>query len=118
MKKIERKIQEIDATGQVVGRIATQIATFLRGKNKPEFEPNIDVGDIVKVSNITKLKFSGKKLDQKEYYRHSGYPGGLKTVKMGKVFQTKPSEVLKKAVTQMIPNNKLRNQMIKRLIIE
>ena len=118
MKKIERKTHKIDASDQSVGRLASQIAILLRGKNKPEFEKNIDIGDIVNISNIKNLKFTGKKLEQKEYYRHSGYPGGLKTVKMEKVFSQNPSEVLKKAITKMLPNNKLRNQMLKRLIIE
>ncbi len=117
MNKIERKIHELDATDQVVGRIATKAVILLRGKNKPEFERHIDAGDIVKVNNVKKFKFSGKKLEQKEYYRHSGYPGGLKTVKMGKVFAQNPSEVFKKAVTNMLPNNKLRGQILKRLII-
>ena len=118
MKKIERKTHNLDATDQSVGRIATKIATFLRGKNKPEFEPHIDGGDIVRVINAKNIKFTGKKIEQKEYHRHSGYPGGLKTVKMSKVFANNPKEVLKKAVTKMLPDNKLRNLMIKRLIIK
>ena len=117
MYKIERKTHNLDAANQIVGRLATKIATFLRGKNKPEFQAHIDGGDIVVVSNAKELKFTGKKIEQKEYYRHSGYPGGLKTVKMGKVFAENPAEVLKKAVTKMLPNNKLRNTMLKRLII-
>jgi len=92
MEKIERKMHKIDATDQVVGRLASKIAIYLRGKNKPEFTPNIDGGDIVEVSNIDKLKFTGKKLDQKKYYSYSGYPGGLKEKKMS---QTEPASILK-----------------------
>ena len=118
MKKIERKIHKKDAEGRAVGRLASEIAILLRGKNKPEFEPHIDGGDVVRVFNITKLQFSGKKLDQKKYYRHSGYPGGLKEKKFKDVFENNPAEVLKKAVKQMLPGNKLRDGMLKRLIVE
>ena len=115
--RIERKLHKIDATGKTVGRLATQIAVFLRGKNKPEFEPNIDLGDIVEVSNVDKLKFTGKKLEQKKYFRYSGYPGGLKETKMSDLAKTNPAEILKRAVREMLPDNKLRKNMIKRLII-
>lgn len=118
MNKISRKTHNLNATDQSVGRLATQIANVLRGKNKPEYQPHIDAGDIAKVTNVNKLRFTGKKLDQKNYYSHSGYPGGLKTIKMKKIFQKNPGEVLKKAVFKMIPNNKLRKNIIKRLIIE
>ena len=117
MEKIERQTHKIDATDQAVGRLATQIAILLRGKNKPEFVPHIDGGDIVQVTNIKKLKFTGKKLDQNKYYRHSGYPGGLKETKIKDVFDKDPGQILKRAVTNMLPNNKLRGNMIKRLII-
>lgn len=118
MSKINRKIHKIDATNQAIGRLASQIAIILRGKNKPEYQPNIDGGDIVEVSNIKKAKFTGKKLEQKKYEYYSGYPGGLKSVPMSKVFKEKPVEVLKKAVWNMLPKNKLRKEMIKRLRIE
>ncbi len=117
MKNIDRQIHTIDASDQSVGRIATQIATWLRGKHKPEYLPYIDLGDVVYVDNIKKLKFTGKKLDQKNYYRVTGYIGGLKTKKMSELFQDKPAEVLRAAVKQMLPATKLRPGMMKRLII-
>lgn len=117
MKKIERKLHKIDATDKAVGRIATTIATILRGKNKPEFEPHIDGGDIVEVVNIDKLKFTGKKLEQKEYYRYSGYQGGLKTIRMSKLKEENPAEILSRAVREMLPPTKLRRGMLKRLFI-
>jgi len=115
---ILRQTQKIDATGQAMGRLATQIATMLRGKNHPEYVPHVDAGDIVEVTNVDKVTFSGKKMDQKVYYRHSGYPGGLKTTKMGELFEGKPGEVLIRAVKQMLPNTRLRNGMMKRLFIK
>ena len=110
--KIERKTHQLDAANQAVGRLATQITLLLRGKHKPNYSPQIDNGDFVVVTNIDKLKFTGKKLEQKKYYRYSGYPGGLKTQK---IKELKPAEILKKAVYQMLPKNKLRQHMIKRL---
>ncbi len=118
MNKIERKLHHLDATEQAVGRLATQIATLLRGKNKPEYQPHLDLGDIVEVANVSKMKFTGKKLDQKEYHHYSGYLGGLKTRKMSAVFALNPGEVLKKAVRDMLPPTKLRPNMLKRLIIK
>ncbi len=98
MKNIVRKIHQVDVTDQSIGRMASSIALILRGKNKPEYEPQMDCGDIVKVSNIKKVKFTGRKLDQKKYFSYSGYPGGLKTKAMSIVMVKKPGEVLKKAV--------------------
>lgn len=118
MNTIERQTIEIDATGKAVGRLATEIAMILRGKNKPTFAPHIDAGDFVKVTNAGKVKFTGKKLAQKDYYRHTMYPGGLKRTPMKKVFDTDPGEVLKRAVYGMLPKNSLREHMIKRLTIE
>lgn len=115
MKKIERKTHTIDATDQVLGRLASRIALILTGKNKPVYVPNIDVGDIVVVKNVKKIKITGQKLEQKKYYHHSGYPGGLKTKKMSEVFAKDPSEVLCRAVYNMLPKNKLRKQRFKRL---
>lgn len=117
MKKIERKLHKIDATDQAIGRIGTQIALFLRGKNKPEFEPHMDCGDIVEVSNINKVKFTGKKLEQKKYYSYSGYQGGLKEKKMRDLFETDPADILRRAVREMLPPVKFRDDMLKRLII-
>ena len=116
-EKVERKLHKIDAANQSVGRLASQIAIILRGKNKPEFQPHLDLGDIVQVSNADKLKFTGKKLEQKKYFRYSGYPGGLKETKMGDLAKNNPAEILRRAVREMLPGNKLRNGMMKRLII-
>lgn len=118
MNKIERKIHKLDASGQAVGRLSTQIATILRGKNKPEYQPHMDVGDIVEVTNVDKLKFTGDKLNQKEYYHFSGFIGGLKTKKMSEVYDKNPGEVIKRAVREMLPPTKLRTGMLKRLIIK
>ncbi len=118
MKKIERKLHQIDATDQTVGRLASKIALILRGKNKPTYEPHLDLGDIVEVKNIDKLKFTGKKLDQKTYHHYSGYQGGLKTKKMSAIYAVNPGEVLQRAVREMLPPTKLRPNMLKRLIIK
>ncbi len=113
--KIDRKSHQIDATDQAVGRLATQIATILRGKNKAEYSPQIDNGDFVLLINLDKIKFTGKKMDQKLYYKYSGYQGGLKETKLKDLYNNRPEEVIKKAVWQMLPKNKLRQHMIKRL---
>lgn len=118
MKNIERKLHQIDAAGQTVGRLATQVALILRGKNKPEYQAHLDLGDIVEIVNAGQMKFTGKKFDQKEYHHFSGYIGGLKTKKMSEVFAGNPGEVLKKAVRDMLPPTKLRPGMLKRLIIK
>ena len=118
MNNITRKTYKFDATDQAVGRLATQVANILRGKHKPEFEPHLDLGDIVEVSNIEKLKFTGKKLAQRNYYHYSGYLGGLKTKKMGEVFEKDPGDVLRRAVREMLAPTRLRNDIMKRLIIK
>lgn len=115
---VQRKVHKIDAKNQILGRLASQIALILRGKNKVEYQPNVDGGDIVEVINVAKIKLSGKKIEQKKYYSYSGYPGGLKTTKISDVMDKNPALVLKRAVTQMLPENKLRKNMIKRLIIK
>lgn len=115
---IERKHHKIDATGQAPGRLAAQIAMILRGKNKPTFAPHIDAGDFVEVENADKLKFTGLKLVQKDYYHHTQYPGGLKTISMKKVFEKDPGDVIRRAVYGMLPKNKLRDDMMKRLTIK
>jgi len=112
--KIERKIHKIDAEDKSAGRLATQIALILRGKNKAEYQPHIDMGDIVQVININKLKSTGKKLEQKKYYKYSGYPGGLKTKKIADL---KPADILERAVRDMLPPTSHRVNMLKRLII-
>ncbi len=115
---MEAKIHTIDATDRVLGRLAGQIAVLLRGKHKPNFVPYKDTGDFVIVKNVDKVKFTGKKLEKKKYYRHSGYPGGLKATPLKKVFQSRPQEVLRKAVLGMLPKNKLRAGLIKKLKFE
>jgi len=117
MTKVNRKLHKLDASDSTVGRLATKIAIFLRGKNKPEFEKHIDMGDIVEVSNISKLRFSGKKLEQKKYYRYSGYQGGLSETKMSDLFKDNPAEILRRAVQEMLPSVKFRKDMLRRLII-
>jgi len=117
MTKIERKLHKFDATGLTVGRLASKIALILRGKNKAEFEPHLDCGDIVEVTGISMLKFTGKKLDQKKYFSYSGYPGGLKEKKMSELAKNDPSDILKRAVKEMLPPVKFRSDMMKRLII-
>ncbi|TSC75106.1 MAG: large subunit ribosomal protein L13 [Parcubacteria group bacterium Gr01-1014_30] len=112
---MQRTIHTIDATGKVLGRLASQIAILLRGKHKPSFVPHKDDGDFVLVKNVDKVRISGKKLEKKKYFRHSGYLGGLKTTPLKKVFQEKPAEVLRKAVLGMLPKNRLRKEQIKRL---
>ena len=118
METVERKKHVIDAAGRPLGRLATEVAMILRGKNKPTFDPAKDEGDFVEVINASKIKFTGKKLDQKEYIWHTTHPGGLKTKKVKDVFATKPEEVLKRAVWGMLPKNKLRDRMIKRLEVK
>jgi len=115
---MKRETHTIDATGKVLGRLATEIAVLLRGKHKPDFAPHKDIGDFVVVKNIGKLKITGKKMEQKQYFHHSGFLGGEKFVSLEKLFKEKPSEILKKAVFGMLPKNKLRPKMIKRLKIE
>ena len=115
---MDRQLHKINAEGKSVGRIATEIALLLRGKNKPEFEPYQDCGDMVEVSNIAKLKFTGKKLDNKKYYSYSGYPGGLKEKKLADVFANDPGDVLKRAVRKMLPAVRFRKEMLKRLTIK
>jgi len=115
---MQRETHTIDATGKVLGRLAAEIAVLLRGKHKSDFAPYKDIGDIVIIKNVAQLKFTGKKMEQKKYYRHSGYPGGLKEISLKKLFEKNPSEVFKKAVFGMLPNNKLRAKMIKRLKVE
>jgi large subunit ribosomal protein L13 len=115
---MKRKTHIIDATGKVLGRLASQIAILLRGKHKPNFFPNKDMGDFVLVKNIKNLKITGKKMEEKKYFRHSGFLGGVKFIPLKKLFKEKPAEVLKRAVFGMLPKNKLRAKMIKRLKIE
>jgi len=115
---MSRETYTIDATGKILGRLAVKVALLLRGKHKTDFAPYKDMGDIVVVKNVDRLKFSGKKMTQKKYYRYSGYPGGLKETSLEKLLEKNPAEVFKKAVLGMLPKNKLRAKIIKRLKIE
>ncbi len=117
-KEIKRNKIEIDATDRAPGRVATEAAMALRGKNSPEFTPNIDGGDRVTIINASKLKFTGKKLVQKDYFHHTMHPGGLRRTPMKKVFEKDPTEVLRHAIVGMLPKNRLRNEMMKRLTIK
>lgn len=112
--KIERKLHKIDAAGQSVGRLASRIAQILRGKNKVEFQPYLDMGDLVQVANLDKLKFSGKKIEQKVYHHYSGYQSGLKT---RKITDLTPAQILKEAAREMLPKNKHRTNLLRRIII-
>ena len=115
--EITRDWYLVDAEGQVLGRLATQIADRLRGKGKPEYTPHVDTGDFVVVVNAEKIAVTGNKLDSKMYYRHSGYPGGLKQRSLRVQLERLPTEVLRKAVKGMLPRNKLANQQITKLKI-
>ncbi len=115
---MERKTHTIDATDKVLGRLAVEIVILLRGKNKPDFVPYKDMGDFVVVKNVEKLKFTGRKIEQKKYFHHSKYLGGVKEVPLKKIFLKNPAEVLKKAGFGMLPKNRLRGKMIKKLKIE
>ena len=105
----------VDAEGQNLGRLATQIATVLIWKHKPTFTPGVDSGDFVVVINCEKIIVTGKKLDDKKYYRHSGYPGGMKVTNLRKMLQTFPDRVISKAVWGMLPHNKLGRVLLKKL---
>lgn len=115
---MEQKTYTIDASGKILGRLAAEIAVLLRGKNKPGFAPYKDADDFVVVKNIGKIIISGKKIEDKKYYHHTGYLGGLKETPLKKVFERNPGEVLRKAVLGMLPKNKLRPRQIKRLKFE
>lgn len=112
------KTHIIDAANRPLGRLSTEIANLLRGKHKPDFLPYKDTGDFVIIKNVKKVKFTGKKFEKKKYYHHSGYLGGLKETTLKKLFQESPEEVLRKAVFGMLPKNKLRSRLIKKLKFE
>jgi len=112
---IKREWHIIDASDKVLGRLATQVATLLMGKHKPTYSPNLDTGDFVVVINATKIQVTGNKMKQKLYYRHSGYPGGLKSISLEKMMQTHPTRVIEYAVKGMLPHNRLGAKMFKKL---
>ena len=112
---VERKWYVVDATGYTLGRLASEVAKVLRGKNKPIFTPHIDTGDFVIIVNADKIKTTGKKMDQKMYYRHSDYVGGVKSATLREMMDKKPEQVLKLAIKGMLPKGPLGRQMFKKL---
>jgi large subunit ribosomal protein L13 len=113
--EIEKKWWLINAEGRTLGRLAAEVAVLLRGKRKPEFAPFVDSGDFVIVINAAKVNVTGRKLEQKKYYSHSGYPGGLKVKTMKELLEKKPEEVVRQAVWGMIPKGKLGRAVYKKL---
>jgi len=116
-QEIEKKWYLVDAEDRILGRLATQIAVRLRGKHKPIFTPHADTGDFIVVINADKISLKGSKLDQKNYYRHSGYMGGLKKISARRLLERKPEEVLRLAVKGMLPKNSLGRRQLKKLKI-
>ncbi len=113
--KVDRKWHEVDASSKPLGRVATEIANLLRGKHKRAFTPHMDMGDFVVATNVDKLKFSGRKIDQKMYYSHSGYLGGIKSISLKNQLQKNSEIVLRKAVFSMIDDLKFRKKLMSRL---
>ena len=114
-EEIQKKWYVVDATGKVLGRLASRIAAILRGKHKPIYSPHLDCGDCVIVINADKIRLTGKKWEKKIYYWHTGYPGGLKQRTAKEIFQRRPEELIIRAVRGMLPKNKLRDRMMKHL---
>lgn len=114
-QEVEKKWFVVDAAGKPLGRVASQVASILRGKHKPTFTPHVDGGDFVVVVNASKVVLTGKKLDQKYYRYHTGYVGGLKEISYREMMEKKPEEVVAHAVSGMLPKNKLRARMMTRL---
>jgi large subunit ribosomal protein L13 len=114
-EEIERDWYVVDAEGQTLGRLASRIAPIIRGKHKPIYTPHLDCGDFVIIINAEKVRVTGRKLDQKLYYRHSGYPGGLKSISLRDQLDKHPERVLQAAIRGMLPKTKLGRQMIKKL---
>jgi large subunit ribosomal protein L13 len=113
--EVERRWYVVDADGQTLGRLATRIADTLRGKDKAQYTPHVDTGDFVVVVNAEKVRVTGNKLDQKRYYRHSGYPGGLRSRTLREQLERRPTEVIRKAVKGMLPRNRLARQQLNKL---
>ncbi len=114
-EEVERRWVLVDAEGQILGRLASQIATALRGKNRPYYTPHVDTGDFVIVVNAEKVLLTGNKVEDKVYYRHSGYPGGIKSMTAGEMLAKKPDQVIKQAVKGMLPKNRLGKSMLTKL---
>ena len=115
--EVQQRWYVVDAEGQTLGRLATRIADTLRGKTKPEYTPHVDTGDFVVVVNAEKIHVTGKKMDDKIYYRHSGYPGGLKQRTLREQLDRRPTEVLRLAVKGMLPRNRLARRQLTKLKI-
>jgi large subunit ribosomal protein L13 len=113
--EVERKWYVVDAKGKTLGRLASEVATILRGKHKPTYTPHVDTGDFVIVINASQVELTGKKLQKKIYYRHSGYPGGLKAISAGDLRATKPERMIELAVKGMLPKTKLGRAQFKKL---
>ncbi len=113
--EVSRQWFVVDADGQTLGRLATRIATVLRGKHKPQFTPHVDVGDFVIVLNASKVELTGRKLEQKQYHRYSGYPGGLRSLSADHVRENDSERMIMQAVKGMLPKNRLARQIIKKL---
>jgi large subunit ribosomal protein L13 len=115
--EIERHWRVVDADGATLGRLSTRIAAVLRGKHKPSFTANLDTGDPVVVVNAAKIRVTGKKLADKQYIRHSGYPGGLRVETLERLLQRRPEEVIRRAVRGMLPQNRLGDKMLRKLYV-
>jgi large subunit ribosomal protein L13 len=115
--EVERQWLVVDAEGQTLGRLASRIAVLLRGKHKPIYSPSVDCGDYVVVVNAEKIKVTGRRMDQKFYYRHSGYPGGIKQISLRDQLDRHPTRVLHSAVKGMLPKNALGRQMLRKMKI-
>ncbi|HEX4045201.1 MAG TPA: 50S ribosomal protein L13 [Gammaproteobacteria bacterium] len=112
---VEHKWYLVDASGKVLGRLATQIATYLRGKHKPEYTPNTDTGDYIVVINADEISVTGKKAQDKKYFSHSGYPGGIKEITFAKLKEKDPTKIIEIAVKGMLPKNPLGREMLRKL---
>jgi len=116
-KSVKREVRQIDAAGRSIGRIATEIAGILQGKDDPSYAPHLDNGDAVEVRNAAKVKVLGSKAETKVYHRHSGYPGGIKSTQLKTVLAKDPSEAIRRAVKNMLPKNRLQKQRMLRLTV-
>lgn len=117
MATIERKTYTVDASGKILGRLATDIAMHLMGKTSAAFQPNVDAGDEVVVTNVAKMEVTGKKYEDKQYHHHTGYPGGIRTKTMRQMWEKDAAQVLRAAVSRMLPKNKHRKARLLRLTI-
>lgn len=115
--EIERRWRVVDADGATLGRLSTRVATVLRGKHKPSFSPHLDAGDPVVVVNAAKIRVTGKKLQDKQYIRHSGYPGGLRVETLERLLARRPEEVIRRSIRGMLPRNRLGQKMLRKLFV-